>query len=110
MRTPHAARKSNGKAPAGYQEAVDFWFLEFERTKGARPQFDKAEGRCLKALLAAHSLPQVKALITHMLTRTQLRHIRERHAYSLHSLLGSWNELWAEFRARAVAEGEDIPA
>ncbi len=109
-KTSPAAKTSNGKVPPGYQEAVDFWFREFERTKGAKPQFDKTEGVCLKRLLAAHSLPQVKALITHMLTRTQLRHIRERHAYSLHSLLGSWNELWAEYRARAVAEGEDVPA
>lgn len=110
VRTTPAAKKSNGKVPPGYQEAVDFWFAEFERTKGSKPQFDQAEGRCLKRLLAAHSLPQVKALITHMLTRTQLRHIRERHAYSLHSLLGSWNELWAEYRARALQEGEEIPA
>ena len=101
-----AAKRGNGKVPVGYQEAVAHWFGEFERTRGSKPQFDKAEGASLKRVLAAHPLEQVQGVMTHMLTRTRLRHIQEGHRYTLHSLAGSWNELWSECRRLAVEEGE----
>ncbi len=100
--------KGDGKVLEGYQEAVDYWFREFERTQGTKPQFDQAEGANLKKLLTAHPLSHVKALMTHM-PRSRLRHIRERHAFTIHTMLGSWNELWSEYRQRAAEEGEAIP-
>ncbi len=102
-----AAKGGNGKVPTGYQDVVKHWFDEFQRTRGGNPQFDQAEGAGLKRLLAGHPLHDVKAVMTHMLTRTQLKHIRERHAYTVHSLVGSWNELWSEYRRRAAEEGEN---
>jgi len=107
--SPSHRAKGNGKAPEGYQVAVDWWFAEYERTRGGRPQFGSAEGDNLKRLLGAHPPAHVKALMTFMLTRTRLKHIRERHAYTIHSLIGSWNELWDEARGRAAAEGEVFP-
>jgi hypothetical protein len=91
----------------GYEDAVQHWFSEFERTRGGKPQFSQVEGACLKRVLGSHAVGEVKAVMSHMLTRTQLKHIRERHAYTLHSLVGSWNELWSEYRRRAVEEGEN---
>ncbi len=102
------ARKGNGRVPEGYQEAVDHWFGVFEMTQGTKPHFDQAEGACLKKLLGAHSLAHVKAVMSHM-PRSRLRHIRDRHALTIHALAGSWNELWSEYRQRAAEEGEPIP-
>jgi hypothetical protein len=72
---PHSRtqKKAPEKQPEGTTEARDHYVVEFERTRGAKPEFGSAWGRAVIAfggMVAVHGLVDTKQVITRALEQS----------------------------------------